>query len=389
MVTNSQPAERVRTDYIDWLRIFAVLLLIYFHTARIFDLLGPFYVKSANTSVALTVVILFLDVWHMHLFFLLSGAGTFFALGFRSGRQYSWERFKRIFIPFAFGTCVLIPPQGYYTLLSHADFHKTYLQYLPQFFAIDPKTAGGYRGTFEWGHLWFLLYLYTFSMVALPVFLYLKKPAGQKLVSRLAELVERPAGIFLAALPFMVLEIALRPHWPNGNQNLLDDWANFFTYISFFITGFILCAEPRFGKAIDRALKISLPAALVFMMALMFMYGLDFTQHRSYAPSYLAFTAFRSFTTWLWILALLGLARRFLNFSNRVLKYANPAAYPFYILHQTVIVIIGYYVLKLGLRVPLGYLIITTASLVGSILIYDLCIKRWNPVRFLFGMKKK
>jgi len=217
----------------------------------------------------------------------------------------------------------------------------------------------------------------------------LRKPAGTKWVDRLAELIDRPWGIFLPVLPLGLIEVLLRPHWPNGNQNLVDDWANFFTYLSFFICGYLLCADTRFGKAIDRALKITLPAALVAMPVFLFMHKLDFARHRGYTPPYLALMFFRSVTTWLWIVALLGLGRKFLNFHNRVLAYANQAAYPFYILHQTVIVVIGYYVLKLGLGVPVGYLMITTASLVACILIYDLCIKRWNPVRFLFGMKTK
>jgi peptidoglycan/LPS O-acetylase OafA/YrhL len=379
---------RARTNYIDWLRIIAVLLLIYFHSARIFNVGEAFYTKSQQTSLTLSAFIGILDVWHMHLFFLLSGAGTFFALGFRSRGQYAKERFKRIFIPFVFGTLVIIPPQGYYTLLRNPDFHLNYLQYLPQFFKIDPKTAGGYRGTFEWGHLWFILYLYVFSMLALPLFLYLRSEAGKKIIARIGQLMEKPGMIFLPLVPLGLFEVLLRPGWPSTHA-LFNDWANFVNYILFFIFGYLLCADPRFGNAIDRSLKYSAPGAAVAMFVYLAMYPLKLNAAPGYNPAFMAFIFFRSITTWFWILFLVGLGRKYLDQPSRFLPYLNQAAYPFYILHQTVIVIIGYYVLKLGMRMPIEYAIITTASLIGSLLIYDLCIKRWNPVRFLFGMKPK
>jgi surface polysaccharide O-acyltransferase-like enzyme len=324
----------------------------------------------------------------MHLFFLLSGAGTFFALRFRSRGQYAKERFKRLFLPFIFGTILIIPPQGYYTLLRNPDFHLNYLQYLPQFFKIDPRTMGRFRGAFGWGHLWFILYLYVFSMLALPLFLYLRSEAGQKVISRLAHFMEKPGMIFLPLVPIGLLEVILRPGWPS-TQNLVNDWANFVNYILFFTCGYLLCADSRFGAAIDRHLKYSLPLAGYLMWVYLNMCGFPFAHRPGYTPKYMAFIFLESATTWTWIIFILGMGRKYLNGTNRVLPYANEAAYPFYILHQTVIVIIGFYVLKLGLGVPLGYAVITTASLVATILIYDLCIKRWNPVRFLFGMKPK
>src|SRR5512137_1382751 len=101
--------ERVRVHYIDWLRLMAVLLLFFFHTARIFDPEEEFYVHSIPQSHLLfDIFIRPLGPWHMSLFFLLAGASTYFALRHRSGGQYASERLKRLFIPFVFGVLVLI-----------------------------------------------------------------------------------------------------------------------------------------------------------------------------------------------------------------------------------------------------------------------------------------
>ena len=95
---------------LDWLRILAVLLLIPFHTARLFDFWEPNYVKNAELSAGLTYQIAFIGPWHMPLLFLLAGAATWYALDFRSDGDYVRERFKRLLVPLAFGVLVIVPP---------------------------------------------------------------------------------------------------------------------------------------------------------------------------------------------------------------------------------------------------------------------------------------
>jgi glucan biosynthesis protein C len=94
----------------------------------------------------------------------------------------------------------------------------------------------------------------------------------------------------------------------------------------------------------------------------------------------------RNLNTWLWVLALLGLARRYLYFGNRLLAYTGQASYPVYILHQTVIVVIGYYLIHTSLGVAPKYLLIVLASSAVIFLIYDLLVRRMRLTRFLFGM---
>ena len=256
-------SKLARRYELDWLRILAVLLLLYFHTAAIFYTgdLGEFYIKNDQSSQAMSWFIIFVHQWHMPLFFLLSGAGTRFALLFRSARQHVQERFNRLFIPFLFGTLVLVPPQVYYRLLSNPSYQDSYLQFYPQFFnGIRPQ------GNFEWSHLWFVIYLFVFSLIALPLFLHLKG-AGAHLLSKLSLGIEKPGAILLLALPLAVIEAGLRPRWP-GFQNLYDDWANFCLYLLYFIYGYLIYSDARFGQAIDRHLRIALLMGLISMLAL-------------------------------------------------------------------------------------------------------------------------
>jgi fucose 4-O-acetylase-like acetyltransferase len=126
--TNLQDLGSTRRLFIDWLRIFAVLLLFPYHSTRVFDIYETFYVHSDRTSAVLThIFISFVNVFHMPLFFFLAGASTCFALGFRSGKQYVYERFKRLFIPLIFGMLVVIPPQSYLGALSKGKFTGNFL----------------------------------------------------------------------------------------------------------------------------------------------------------------------------------------------------------------------------------------------------------------------
>ena len=367
---------------LDWLRVLAVLLLIYFHTAAIFYTgeFGEFYIKNDQLSHGMSCFIVFVHQWHMPLFFLLSGSGTWFALSFRSAFQYVQERFKRLFIPFLFGTSVLVPPQVYYRRLCNPSYQDSYLQFYPQFFnGIRPQ------GNFEWGHLWFAIYLFVFSLIALPLFVHLKG-AGAHLLSKLSVGMERPGAIFLLALPNAAIEAALRPRWP-GFQNLYDDWANFCLYILYFIYGYLLSSDARFGIAIDRHKRIALVLAVTCMLALFGLWETDSLPKRGYSLGYILYQLLRGVDSWFWVVALVGLGRRYLNFNSLLLQYASVAQYPFYLLHQTVLVAIGFYVVRWSAGVMEKFWVISTTSIIATIVLYELLIRRNNVARFLFGLK--
>lgn len=353
------------------------MLLLYFHTAAIFYKgdLGEFYVQSDRPSAVMNLFIVFVYQWHMPLFFLLSGAGTWFALSFRSAKQYVQERVERLFVPFLFGTLVLIPPQVYFRLLSHSDYKGSYFQFYPLFFnGIRPQ------GNFEWGHLWFLIYLFTFSLIALPLLLYLRSAPLRLILARWMEL---PGAILLLALPLAAIEGALRPGWI-GFQNLYDDWANVCLYLVYFIYGYLICSDERFGAAIDKHLGAAMVLAMLCMATLL---GLG--QHipdRGYSLSYVLYQCFRGFNTWFWVIALLGLGRRYLNFNSDLLQYLHQTSYPFYLLHQTVVVAIGFYVLRWHINITAGFLLISTAALIATIAL-SAAAQHHNLARFFFGLK--
>jgi len=378
------PAMSERRYDVDWLRVFAILVVFYFHNARFFNN-ESWHIKNAQTSFGMTVFVAFTDVWIMPLFVILSGMASGLALSFRSSGEYALERVKRLIVPLVFGMLVIVPPQVYLERLNRSQFHGSYWQFYPHFF------SGVYpTGNFSWHHLWFLTYLFAFSMVALPLFSYLRGETGRRAVARLASWLDGRRGLLLLAVPPLlpaIFQAALLPIF-HGMQTLVTDWARFLAFLALFVYGYLLVSDARLGRALQRCWGVALALGVCLTVVLAFIL-INHDPGLSYSPASIGFRVVASFNTWFWLVAILGAGRRFLSFNRPILRYANEAVLPFYVLHQTVIIMIGYYVVKWHTGIPQKYLFISTTALIATLLAYDLLVRRTNVTRFLFGMKVK
>jgi len=93
------------------------------------------------------------------------------------------------------------------------------------------------------------------------------------------------------------------------------------------------------------------------------------------------------FVQWFWILSLMGFGMAYLKSTNPLQSYANEAVLPFYILHQTVLLSIGYFVVRWQIPDVLKWAIIAVVSFAAILLIYEYLVRRWAVMRWLFGMK--
>ncbi len=395
-----------RRGDVDSVRALLVLGLVFFHTARIFDLM-PYYVKNEQTSLLMMALVGFVSQWGMPLLFFMAGIATWHSLNHRTVGEYLKERVRRLLIPFIFGVAVIAPPLRYYALLANPDYQDSFWQFYPQFFRVvltpsfprffhaDPAV-----GLFEIAHLWFLYYLFIFSLMALPLFVYLRKDS--RFVSRVANLCELRGAILLLAVPVVSIELFVHLGESAG-------W-NRYSFLSFLIMGFIFASDDRFEESASRNSIIALAAGAlalaVFFWASVKTWQEGIDPSRGYGIESVLWRMFKGLSSWFWVIGLWGLGQRYkrrrsslrqtINDTHskpavidKILRYANEVVLPFYIIHETVVVIIGFYVVKWEAGVMAKYFAVSLASVAATLLLYEVFARRTNITRLLFGVKLK
>ncbi len=377
--------ESVRLHYIDWLRVLAILGVFLYHAVHPFDL-TYWHVKNNELSLELTIALVFFSLWGMQLFFLLAGAGSWFALRYRSSQQYVEERFKRLLIPFVVGVILFSPIMLYiewYFNTLKGSLEGSFLEFiLNRYTGFSPMWFGalGY-------HLWFLGFLFSFSMLGLPLFLWLKGNSGKQVISWLAQISEYRGGILIFILPLLLVQLIFRPFFP-----LEHDWADFFYQFSFFLIGFILFADMRIIKSIRRDWIIFLIIALGSTIILLIMSEVGDPFAWSITPGIPEFYLvhiFATTTTWCWINFILVIGMRFLDFSDSLLQYWKEAILPFYLVHQPIILIIAFFVVQWDASILIKLPTVVISSFILSLSFYEFIIKRIEFLQPFFGIKTK
>lgn len=377
--TSALKNKKERRHDIDWLRVFGMVTIFFYHCGRFFNL-EDWHVKNNALSPGISIILAVLAIWMMPLFFMISSMSSYYSLTRRSPKQYTLERFKRLIIPLIFGILVIIVPvQVYIERFSHGQFKGSFIDFYPHYF----EGLYAFGGNFAWMglHLWYLEFLFIFSMLTLPLFMLGVKKRNSRTVSHAVSFFTKPGAIFLLAMPLILTEMFVGQYRDSiiGIQSF-GGWS-LLTYLVFFITGFFLSLDPRFKDTIE---KHRIPALLVAA-------GITSLGVVSYLYGFESVWKYQDILTaaasWCWLLAIFGLGGRHLTFNNTILKYANEAVLPFYILHQTVIVIFGFWMKDWELGVTAKYLLLSLSSFVTIILVYEFLIRRIKMMRFLFGMK--
>lgn len=362
---------------IDWLRNFGILLLFPFHSARVFDHWDPFYVKNAELSWGLSWFISIANLWFMPLLFWLAGSACWYALRTKSNNHFIKERFKRLFIPLLVGILIIVPPQGYFAILDHTGKSPdSIFSFLKTFFS-DFSDLSGYFGTFTPAHLWFILYLFVFSLAALPIFKITKNEKRKEFFNTFHKIFSHPL-IFIPI--FIVLTVTLGLPAPGGQ--------NPFYYFFLFCMGYFTCSDFRYQQMFN---QIRLKA-LILVLILVPIWALLETYNQGVKDNSIVdilLTLLRTFNVWVGLIAILGFGNKYLNIQHKLLPYLNEAAFPIYIIHQSVLVVLGYYIIRFDIAIIPKFFIIMILTLTLSLLIYDLVIKRTAVTKFLFGVKNK
>ncbi|MGC3982474.1 MAG: acyltransferase family protein [Steroidobacteraceae bacterium] len=356
-----------RYDFLDWLRVIAVFMLLFYHTGMLFVGWG-WHIQNAETISALGWP---MDIAHrlrMPLLFMIAGAGMWFALQRRNAAQVAAERSLRLLLPLVAGMFLIVPPQLYFERVFHGQWQGGYAAFLWERvfqFRLYPQ------GDFAWHHLWFIAYLYVYALLLLPLCRWW--PRKPQL---------RPGSwLYLLALPLCVNEALLKSIFPE-THNLVRDWYVFDHYLLLTVYGFLLASIPGCWDWLSAQRRCALAVALLTASVVISLLVSGVIAHGGTVDAFLA-----NVFTWLALIAILGYGHRYLSFQNPLLRWARDASYPIYILHQSVIIVIGYFVIQRSWSPWLKFGVVVSATLLICVLLYQLLLRRFAVLRSLFGIK--
>jgi peptidoglycan/LPS O-acetylase OafA/YrhL len=378
-----------RLHYLDWLQVLAVLGVFLFHAVHPFDDLFPWHIKNTERSAIANFFVGFFAFSGMPFFFLMAGATSWFSLQRRTAGRYVRERVTRLFIPFILGSIVLTPIQAYFEF-THKGWWKApsiihfifspearsafYTEYVTITFS--PKIlAASY-------HLWFVGALFAFALVALPIFIWLNRDSGKRFLASIAQLATRRGGLLAFIIPLVLIRFVLQP--------IDSAWADFFYYLFFFVFGYMLIADERFLQAIrrDRVLHLILGMASTLSFIPKAVGVPVFEWLGSFGtPEFYGSWILYGINSWCWTLVIFYVGMRFLDSTSKWLQFGREASYPFFFLHQPVILFIAFYVVQWDVTLLIKVLVVVIGSFALTLGIYELLVRRINPVRALFGMK--
>ena len=379
---NTQSTNIQRRYELDWLRVLAILAVFIFHCALVF---GPdaSAIKNPTTYVFVDDVSDFFGSWGMPLILLISGASAFHALGKVGAGKYLKGIVVRLLIPLIVGIFTHCALQVYLENLHKGTFSGSFFDFYPHYF--DGMYAFG--GNFAWMglHLWYLEALFLSSVLFLPLFLWFRNSSsGRRALRGLGNFLAKPGAAYLFALPTIILINLLDPE--TWGTRALGGWS-LFIYPCFFVSGFVLVSHDRLQERIKRWRWISLLAGILLSLAVDNILW-DVLGHPDFGTWGFALgSGLYCLSAWCCLLAVFGFGFQHFTCNKPFLRYANEAVLPFYILHYTVIVTLGYFVVGWAIPDLLKFFVILTGSFLVTISLYEFLVRRHNVLRFLFGMK--
>jgi glucans biosynthesis protein C len=360
---------RDRRRDVDWLRAGAVYLLLLHHSARPFDS-ADWHVKNDARPAAVDLLNEAIAHGHMPLLFTLAGWSLVRSLDRRGTGDLLRERRDRLLVPLAFGCAVLIPPCAWVEARHKGQTEAGFLEYLPSFFTSLDE--------FTWMHLWFLIYLYVFTVLYLP--------ALRRLMAPRLRVTHVPAwAVYSAIVPLATVQVALRGRWP-GYQNLYDDWANFAYYSLFFVAGFLLARFPAIERTVhaERRRAACIGAAAAVAAALLSAKGgSDLAAGSARWVGYEALTAVAGACL---VMAALGYGNALLARRERGLGFARDSAMPVYVLHQPIIIGLAAPIVAMPAGVPAKLALLLAGSSALTLGAY-LLVRRSGALLRLLGAR--
>ncbi len=354
-------ARAPRRHDLDALRIGAFMLLILYHLGMFYVPWG-WHVKSTHRVPALEPWMGALNPWRLTLLFVISGAATRLMAAGQSAGALAVRRSQRLLIPLAFGLLVVVAPQSWAEVVEKHGYSGSFLDFWPRYLTFD-QSFGLILPTYN--HLWFVAYLWVYTLAA--TLAWPLAPAADRIAGRLLF----GPGLFIApALAFALYQATAGRAW--GETHII--WADGYAHLHYgtaFLLGLILAKQGQAWALFQRFRLASLIAA-----AAMLAVALPLSGRVEDQPGWpgAAFAFLREAYAWASICALFGYAGRYVRSGSPCLSRLNEAVFPFYIIHQTTIVLTGHFLKTLGLPLLAEAAIILAVTVMSCLGAYGLAL---------------
>ena len=351
-----------RRHDLDALRVGAFMLLILYHLGMFYVPWG-WHVKSTHSLPQLEPWMSAVNPWRLSLLFVISGAATRFMAEKIAPATLAAQRSQRLLVPLLFGMLVVVAPQSWAEVVEKNGYTGGFLDFWPRYLSFD-SSFGIILPTYN--HLWFVAYLWLYTVAAIAA-----RPlwAGMDRVS--ARLLAG-VGIVVAPLAWFGLARATAGlAW--GETHVI--WADAYGHLQYggaFLLGLAMARNEAAWAFIQRWRAVFLLASVAILAAVL---TLDLSRHEAAGgwPSW-AFAFLREAYAWGAMCALFGYARRYIRTGSPLLTRLTEAVFPFYIVHQTTIVVVGRLLKPAGLSALPEAAIILAATAASCAAAYGLAL---------------
>lgn len=367
---------------LDWLRFIAFSLLIFYHIGM-FYVTWDWHVKSIYASSGPEPLMRLVNPWRLALLFFISGVAVRFASDKLPRRQFLRSRLRRLGLPILLGVFVVVPPQTFFEVIQDVSFSGSFLRFYPVYLDLRQSLP---VITPTWNHLWYVAYLLTYIVVLLLTLQFLSRAAGGPVGVFVSERVGNPVFLMLSlTTPFFIYSLVFGDRFP-ATHDLVNDWHNHANRFTTFLIGYFAAKNVDFWRGVDRMFRAGLAIAAAVAGLILLDTVFPDVRGRHPLPHWLA-PLLMTLYTWAVIAVLLSLSARYLNRPSRALSYLTEAIFPYYILHQTFIVVAGFYLTQHALGAWTEFVLVTLATVIGCALLHEYVIRRVRWLRPWFGLQ--
>ncbi|WP_415926382.1 acyltransferase family protein [Ningiella sp. W23] len=363
-----------RLSELDWLRVILIVAVFVHHCFMPFNGDG-WHIMNADSSKVLDDIMVYFEQLRLPSLFFIAGAGSFILLSKLRSVSFLKAKALRLLLPFTVGVLLVVPPQTYFENIAQ---YRSLISAFPTLML-----------EFKVNHLWFIEYLLIFMLLAIAIKPLISSIFASQSDNAIAKRIGLKSATILIALMLAISRVIFEHFFPEDNAFFISEISNIIFYLSFFIIGMVFVAHPVAWRSFSSNRRFSLYCFITVSVAFYAYYFPDYSAYFSLATRWSIWWFLCTLLSYFGLATMLGYAQTYIKSTPAWMRTANQLIFPFYILHQTVIVIIAFFVVQLTLPVWLKASVVLSASFLISAGLCKYLIYKFDALRFLFGLKPR